>query len=71
MVLMNSSLCYVPGDPRRSIVEMCKHVGQSSVGYFWNGEVVNVYMNANMNYVDFNECDTKVVITLVIITEKN
>lgn len=52
-------------------MEMCKHVGQGSVGYFWNGKVVNVYMKANMNYVDFNECDTKVVITLVIITEKD
>lgn len=59
-----------PGDPRRSIVEMYKHIGQGSVGYFCTGEVVNVYMNANVNYVDFNKYDTKVVITLVIIIEK-
>lgn len=68
---MNSSLCYVPGDPRRSIVEMCEHIGQGSVEYFWNAEVANVYMNANMNYVYFNEYDIKVVITLVIIIEKS
>lgn len=60
-----------PGDPRRSIVEMHKHIGQGSVRYFWNGEAVNVYMNANMNYVDLNEFGNEVVRTLVIITEKN
>lgn len=49
---------------------MYKHIGQGSLGYFWTGELVNVYMNANVNYVDFNEYDTKVVITLVIIIEK-
>jgi hypothetical protein len=33
---------------------MHKHIGQGLVEYFWNAEMVNMYVNmySNMNYVD-------------------
>lgn len=42
---------------------MYKHIGQGVVGYFWNGGVVNTqaYLQANMNYINFNEYDIKMV----------